>query len=287
MLSILIPVYNCDIRSLASTLSHQIKSLTPPAEIIFLDDGSELRWKKQNREIRHLAGITYEELPENIGRSRVRNRLATLAQYHYLLFLDSDSIIIRDDFVRQYLENCPAYPVICGGRIFPRDCPGERYRLHWLYGTKRETLSRHGFQSNNFLIDKQLFEKIRFDESLQGYGHEDTLFGYQLSCLDITIHSIDNPVLHGQLEKSDDFLKHQVNALHNLVKLKRQYPGMETRLLSFINRLDRWGLSNIFVLFYRRWSRQITANLQGADPKLYLLDLLKLGMYLELRKENA
>ena len=47
------------------------------------------------------------------------------------------------------------------------------------------------------MISKTCFEQISFNEDLQGYGHEDTLFGYELDKKNIQIHHLDNPVLNG------------------------------------------------------------------------------------------
>ena len=50
------------------------------------------------------------------------------------------------------------------------------------------------------------FKKISFNERLSGYGHEDTLFGYELNKNNIQIHHIDNPVLNGHLDTNEAFL---------------------------------------------------------------------------------
>lgn len=283
MLSILIPVYNCDISSLVYALSHQVQILSQPVQILCLDDGSDAEWRAQNRSIKNLPSVEYQELAQNIGRSRIRNRLASMARYRFLVFLDGDSLIIRDDFVMRYLQNAEENCVICGSRIYPDKCPGTEYRLHWTYGIEREQHARAIFQSNNFLIDGLLFNQVLFCESLEGYGHEDTLFGYQLSLHQVSVRYIDNPVLHSKLEKAEEFIRNQHHALKNLFELTKKYPTLKTRLLRTVDRLDRLAISKILVYFFRLSQNQMLVNLKGSNPRMTLLDLYKLGTYLTIR----
>lgn len=285
MLSILIPVFNCDISSLVYALSQQVLTLSQPVQILCLDDGSDPEWRAQNQNVKDLPSVEYRELAQNMGRARIRNRLASMAQYRFLVFLDGDSLIIRDDFVSRYLENAEENCVICGSRTYPDTCPGFEYQLHWTYGVERELHARQIFQSNNFLIDGLLFNQVLFCESMEGYGHEDTLFGYQLSLHQVSLRYIDNPVLHGKLEKSEEFLRNQRNALKNLADLKKKYPDLKTRLLKTVENLDRLGISKILVYLFRSSHHQILANLKGSNPRMVLLDLYKLGTYLTLREK--
>lgn len=285
MLSILIPVYNCDISSLVSALSHQVQNLSQPVQILCLDDGSDAEWRIQNRIIADLPSVEYRELTQNIGRARIRNRLASMARHRFLVFLDGDSLIIRDDFIMRYLEDAEDNCVVCGGRTYPDECPGTEYRLHWTYGVEREQHARGIFQSNNFLIDGLLFNQVLFCESMEGYGHEDTLFGYQLAQHRASIRYIGNPVLHGKLETSTEFIRNQRNALKNLAELQKKYPALKTRLLNTVDKLDRLALSKILIYFFRFSHDQILANLTGSNPRMYLLDLYKLGTYLILREK--
>ena len=93
MLSICVPVYNFDVRQLAGQLSEQAKKAGIPVEILIFDDNSEADIKKINREISSTPSVKYLELPENIGRAAIRNRLAETAKYPYLLYLDRKSVV--------------------------------------------------------------------------------------------------------------------------------------------------------------------------------------------------
>lgn len=279
MLSVLIPIYNQDVTKLVRALQGQLQSL-PEGEIICMDDGSDLSWKENNRHLSQLSGVLYKELPQNIGRSAIRNELASMAQFPYLLFLDGDSEIVSQDFLRKYWQQREGNKVVVGGRVYPKQCPSEEVRLHWTYGTQREQLSGAGFQSNNFLIEKSVFTRIRFDESIRKYGHEDTVFGYQLVKENIPVKHITNPVLHASLEKTGTYLRHQVEAVQNLKKLKNRYPDLETRLTKTVDRLQKYGLYQVVRLLFKSFENSIESHLRSEKPNLNVFDLFKIGLWL-------
>ena len=90
MLSILIPVYNFNIVPLVKELHGQASRLSIPFEIIVLDDCSSELLRDQNKEVSSLPGVKFKILDRNIGRARIRNRLAEMAKYSSLLFMDCD-----------------------------------------------------------------------------------------------------------------------------------------------------------------------------------------------------
>ena len=75
------------------------------------------------------------------------------------------------------------------------------------------------FSTFNVLIDRTVFSKFRFNEELQQYGHEDTLFSYQLKKAGIDIIHIDNGLFHEGLESNRDFLNKTKPGIENLSKL--------------------------------------------------------------------
>ena len=84
-LSILIPIYNRDVTHLVQALVAQAADWAGPVEIICLDDGSLGQYRLINRELVELPSVSYEELPHNLGRSAVRNRLVATARKPWLL----------------------------------------------------------------------------------------------------------------------------------------------------------------------------------------------------------
>ena len=184
MISLLIPAYNTNVYTLVSDLSNQILSSQIPAEIIVLEDGSDEDHKVANSSIASLPFVKYIVSDQNQGRVNTRNKLAQAASNDWLLFIDADSKIISDQFLKNYKEQLsPGADVILGGRIYEAEKPQQQYLLHWKYGSEREKnypgnnhpAKWRGFLTNNFMIRKSVFVQFAFDGKLKGYGHEDTV----------------------------------------------------------------------------------------------------------------
>lgn len=230
MLAICIPVYNFDVNPLINALVTEISSFQIPCEIVVIDDCSNAEFRSINAPVEQ--HVKYVELSKNVGRAKIRNLFLDHTEQEQLLFLDGDSLIISSAFLRTYLDALsPSLPVICGGRTYPEERPSRRQLLRWKYGIQREFKSaiqrsqypNESFMTNNFLINRELLEKIRFDERLTDYGHEDTLFGIELMRAGITIKHIENPILNGDIETNELFLSKTERAVENLVLLMHHY----------------------------------------------------------------
>ena len=92
-----------------------------------------------NKELAFKIDINYTEIPENLGRSRIRNWLGKAAYFEYLLFLDGDSVIKSKDFIKKYIDHAIEDTVIYGGRNYQPNKPKSKKKiLHWKYGSKKE-----------------------------------------------------------------------------------------------------------------------------------------------------
>lgn len=285
MLSILIPVYAYDVGALVHTLHRQACELSQAWEIRLLDDASPAHWLVKNRRLAQLSGVHYQELPHNVGRAKIRNLLCQQAQYEYLLFLDSDSGIDHDDFLAIYVAQLAPDRVLCGGRTYLPKPLAASFHLHWWYGTEREVRPAKkrrqqpyaGFMTNNFIVPKAVMQTIPFNETVTTYGHEDTLFGFQLQAAAIEIMHIDNPVLHIGLDEANRWLEKQRIAIQNLYRLHRQNPALQTQALRWWTRLHRTGLLQLVMPLLKRksslWEQRL---LHQPQPNLRLLDLLKI-----------
>ncbi|NJB86134.1 glycosyltransferase involved in cell wall biosynthesis [Lewinella marina] len=242
MLSICIPVFGYDARPLVRELLRQAEAVSESLEILVYDDHSEDRWRELNRELREMPRVRYTELPQNVGRAEIRNRMVRAAAGNRLLMLDVDSWPNPELLVR-YLSAPPA-AVLVGGTTYAEEPPeNPDYLLHWRYGRHRETVAparrRQGqylqFQSNNFMAERDVLLTHPFPQ-VRGYGHEDTLWGQLLAPDGIEITYIDNPVDHLGLEPTEVFLEKQRQAIENLKQLRRSYPTLTTRLTRFADR---------------------------------------------------
>jgi glycosyltransferase involved in cell wall biosynthesis len=285
-LSVLIPVYNTLVGDLVNELHTQASKLTIPFEIIIADDCSELSTSYLNMKLRSLPHLTYNILSENIGRSKIRNLLFKEAKYENCIIMDGDVAIRNPDFLINYLKELKPGVVVCGGHTYSASPPeNSEHLLHWKYGTNVEVKSAaernknpySGFKTVCFAIQKTLFEKIKFEESVSGYGHEDTLFGIALQKAEIKVIHTDNPVIHLGLDETYTFLEKQKQAIANLKKI---YANSSDKLLLESNiRLLKWVkvpfLVEISALLEPVWM----FGLEKKNPSVLALQLLKLSWW--------
>ena len=291
MISVLIPVYNQKITKLVHSLLDQASKHDITIEVIALDDKSKPSIKKHNASLLHAFNVNYVELSDNIGRSKIRNWLVKLARYDHLIFLDCDSELVDDHFLKSYKEKLPAQ-VIYGGRIYPAKKPRTaRKMLHWKYGTKIESKPAQkraenpyiSFMSNNFLVAKELVKKHPFNEEVHGYGYEDLVWARAIEEVSIPIQHIDNPVIHRGIETNDEFLNKTLNAVKNLDMVHSRGWLPETRLLRSARLILKWKMMPLFQWWYKRNEKKIEQNLHSDDPNLRYFSLWKMKKLIEIR----
>ena len=294
MLSVLIPIYNHDVNNLVTTLDQQLTQSGIPYEIIMADDCSDnLDYCKRNENLSRLASVQYIQNQSNMGRAKIRNRLADAAQYPYLLFIDCDATVQHQDYIKKNLEAIekmqkePLF-VINGGIAYQAEKPDSKYFLRWYYGKKREeesadkraSLPYHHFTPFNVVITKSLFQCINFDESLTSYGHEDTLFGCQLKEQEIPYLHIDNHLIHNGLDTNEEFLKKIRVSIGNLTKLSEdqninKHLLEDNKLLKAYRSCSIIGLPFFLKLIFKKYQTRIEQQL-CEKPSMFLLDLYKL-----------
>ena len=288
MLSICIPIYNCNVKKLTEELYYQAGKQNINYEIILIDDFSENKIHTQNELLKN-ADIRYIRLEKNIGRAKIRNFFLQYAQYEYLLFLDCDSQIVNDNFLKNYLSAINKNTeVICGGRIYKKIKTQKKYRLRYFYGIQRECIPAEirnrnpyqSFMSNNFLIKKEILKKLPFNEKIKGYGHEDTLFGYRLKQNSIAVLHIDNPAAHNFDENNREFLKKTEQAIKNLIFIYQNLTdknfGEEVKLLRTYNNLKKLHFDIILRPAASFLSPIIKIILIKTGKTLFLFDIYKL-----------
>lgn len=301
MLTINIPVYNIDARPLVLKLAELVQDLPTDSEIRVYDDGSENEIKKINRELQTSSGVVYYEVPHNLGRSAIRNKMAEDSRFKYLIFIDADSEIVSDEYLNNYLKNLNKHVVICGGTVYPSPPPEDSSKLlRWHYGSKREAISaeirnsRKGFiiTSNNFCIEKELFLETRFREDIGHYGHEDTLLGFDLYKKGAVPFHIENPVEHTGLESSGTFLVKTRAALENLYFISENIVNNDAEFSRQVNFLNRYKKlisilpEVLFRKFFSVFRLKMERKLKGKNPRLRLFDLYKLCYYATIKNRR-
>jgi len=242
-LSICIPIYNYNCIDSIKILCKQITNLHFNAEILVIDDASNIILDELVNYQNQL--YTYEKLTNNIGRSKIRNLLVEKSKFDYILFLDGDSGI-PENFIEDYVLSIKEHPnsIICGGRIHKSGL-NRGNKLRYNYGIKfedtkpsiRNKKPYYSFMTNNFVSPKAIMQQIPFNEELIKYGHEDTFFGYELKENNIEIIHIDNTVIHLDLDTNQKFIEKTKHSIENLILLKKKYPEFieYSKLLTMIN----------------------------------------------------
>lgn len=298
-ISLLIPVFNYDIAALVHGLKNAFGKVGEFYEIVIGDDGSSTEYKEKYKFLEdENVRVIFSE--KNIGRAAIRNRLALEAGGDMLLFIDCDAMLpgTAEGFISKWVPYMKSSGVICGGILYRDSPPGDPDKLlRWKYGKRNEQLdaaerNKHphaSFSTFNVMIDKSIFEKIRFNEELKQYGHEDTLMGYQFKKAGIDILHIDNGLLHEGLESNLDYLNKTKLGLENLSKLydivtdKKAF-SETCRMLRSYSRLNFFGLTRIFTALFIRFRERIEIRLDTGDTSLRLFEFYKFCMFCTFRE---
>ena len=285
-LSILIPSYNWDCTELVNDLLAQ---LPEDAEIIVGNDKStsEVATKAFQR-IAALKQCRVYEPAENIGRSRIRNRLFELSSGKWILFIDCDTKVDSADYIKNYMDATIQHPadVYYGGMKNTPECP-EGCELRWTYETaaaRRLTMEyrqAHPFDSlttQNFMIRREAFAQTGFDESIRQYGYEDTLLFANLERLGKSVFHLENRLIHLDIDINRQFLAKTREALRTLHSLPEDIRP-KTRMTEMHRRLRKYRLHRAFALlhiFLLPVTRRILCS-RFVSLKLY--QFYKLGYY--------
>ncbi|HLW42228.1 MAG TPA: glycosyltransferase family 2 protein [Flavobacterium sp.] len=294
MLSILIPTYNYNVFPLVQEVFRQCVKENIMFEIIVLDDSSQ-NFYEENNQINTLNNCFYTVLNQNIGRSAIRNLLSTKASFENLLFLDADVRLISNRFIKNYLnfiENNPQYNVVYGGIVYQENKPDNNQLLRWIYGNKREALPAEkrsenayiSFLTLNFLIKKDVFAKVKFNEAIPNLRYEDLLFSYDLMKSNTSVQHINNQVVHNGIENSEFFLQKTNDSLKGLKFLlaNNYLPDDYARLSAVYKLLKQTKLIVLIDLIYKLRKNSFKKNLLSSKPSLLIYDIYRLGYFSKL-----
>lgn len=294
MLSILIPTYNYNVFPLVQEVFRQCVKENIIFEIIVLDDSSQ-KFHEENNQINTLNNCFYTVLNQNIGRSAIRNLLSTKASFENLLFLDADVRLISNLFIKNYLnfiENNPQYNVVYGGIVYQENKPDNNQLLRWIYGNKREALPAEkrsenayiSFLTLNFLIKKDVFAKVKFNEAIPNLRYEDLLFSYDLMKSNTSVQHINNQVVHNGIENSEFFLQKTNDSLKGLKFLlaNNYLPDDYARLSAVYKLLKQTKLIVLIDLIYKLRKNSFKKNLLSSKPSLLIYDIYRLGYFSKL-----
>ena len=295
-LTILIPVYNDNASSLVQALvaeARNVKGLD--YEIIVFDDGStDARCIDANHRLALLPGCNYVSAPHHHCRASMRNAMLRQGRYEWCLMIDARLRPANSDFISRYVhagaDGCGA---VCGGVVVDGGKNAKKlYRenLRFRYEKHAESLhsvairQQHPYQSfrtTNILLRRSVLQHTPYDERIIGYGYEDVMLGRDLEHAGIKVLHIDNPVAYTSFEDNDRYLAKLDEALHTLHCLNSELYGYSPllRTTESLMRLHLRSLVKWCHLIFGKFEHRI---LTGRHPKLFLLQLYKLGAYATL-----
>lgn len=297
-ISLLIPVHNYDLIALVHIMNSAIGKVPEFIEILIGDDGSssEYREKYLSLENENVRVIVSEK---NIGRAAIRNRLALEAKGDFLLFVDADVMLTgtAESYISKWIPHLNVSEVICGGTLYHDTAPGDPDKLlRWRYGKWREqrkATDRNknpyaSFSTFNVVINRSVFSKIRFNEELKQYGHEDTLLGYQLKKAGVRILHIDNGLMHEGLETNKEFLNKTKLGIENLSILYDNVTDKKAfseavKLIRVYQKLKFLRLTRVLSAIFIRYRDRMEIKLDSNKISLILFGFYKMSMFCTYR----
>lgn len=287
MISILIPAKDYDCHELIGRLYSQCERCGTDFEILVGEDGTAPENLIYNSNADRLGNCHRIISESNVGRAKIRNRLAAESKYPLIVFIDCDAVVEKDDFIECYIDSLKEHEVVCGGLYHANVLHDRRCSLRFAYeknaDRSRDAATRNRrpydkFTTFNFGIRRELFMSIKFNESISRYGHEDTLFGNELQRRGSKIIHIDNRLLHNGMEDNATFLLKTEQSLQTLAEIEDRITS--TPLLKTVSKLKRMHLTRIFMLYWNIDRKRLRKNLLGEKPSLREFNIYKLGYYI-------
>lgn len=288
-LSILIPCYNCQCVELVKGLVTQCEDIEGlHYEVIVADDGStDKHLCLLNEELLNLEHVRYITREKNIGRACIRNFLVQQATYEWVLFVDSDLSIIREDYILSYIQLDSTFLVAYGSYEVGNE---NTTNLRYLYekdAAPKHTMEQrklhpyHHLHTANLMMKRTTALTYPFDERFKRYGFEDVLLGKELQEHNVCIAQINNPLLFDHFETNDSYMEKTEEALQTLYTFRNELSGFSS-LLTVNYHLRRWGLHYLILFIFQQKRRKWRTILCGERPNLKLYIIYKLGFFISL-----
>lgn len=293
MLSILIPTYNYSVYPLVDTLQKMAVNDTIAFEIIVMDDCSpNTEYLTDNEFINTLSGCSFLRNEINLGRTATRTKLAQVAKFDYLLFLDADVMPVNDLFIKEYDKFIDSERVVLGGVAYRKGEYTPDTVLRYKYGINREEKSAADRNINpyssvlsaNILVPKKVFLNYNFNEDKNLYGM-DNYFSYNLFVNKIPVLHIDNPVYHLGLENDEVFFRKCIESVKNRKQLLENAEGVENinSLLRHYKKIKKYRLTGVISLGFKLTEPILKKMILKKDPNLFCLDIYRLGYICTLK----
>jgi len=257
-------------------------------EVIVADDGStDKHLCLLNEELLDLEHVRYITREKNIGRACIRNFLVQQATYEWVLFVDSDLSIIREDYILNYIQLDSTFLVAYGGyEVGNENITNLRY-LYEKDAAPKHTMEQrklhpyHHLHTANLMMKRTTALIYPFDERFKRYGFEDVLLGKRLQEHNVCIAQINNPLLFDHFETNDSYMEKTEEALQTLYTFRNELSGFSS-LLTLNYHLRRWRLHYLILFIFQQKREKWRTILCGEKPNLKLYIIYKLGFFISL-----
>lgn len=285
MLSILIPIYNYNVRELLTEIHRQAVETGIEFEIICFDDNSDKHLPNNIKTEKALGNTKIIHSKSNQGRIQARKELCKTSKFNWLLYLDADVIPKHNTFIKEYVNKLNLeIDAIFGGLAYLDSKPNNQAILRWKYGKKFEEVDAHKrnlnpyqiINSANFLIKKNTFKKVISQIKENRYGL-DNYFAALLKQQNFKVLHINNAVYHLGLEYSSTYLNKIEDSIETLLWAfySKKMHGHSNKLLNAFAQIKKLRLNYVVLLFHYLFHPIIRKNVLGKNPNMNLLQLYK------------
>ena len=244
-LSVLTPFYRDDPRPLLAAVNREAAAHGGQVELVLLDDaGGEPNLSRAVAEAAQAMALPVRlvQLAANAGRARGRNQLMAHSRGRHLLFLDSDMLPDRPDFLAAYLALIAAEDpaVTVGGFSVDQAVERPEHALHralalrgdCLPAAERNRVPEKYVWTSNLLVRRDVFSAERFDEAFQGWGWEDTEWGVRVAAR-YGVRHIDNQATHLGLDTAAALAAKYEQSPPNFARMLAHHPEVVRRFPSY------------------------------------------------------
>ncbi len=237
-LSVLTPFFRDDPRPLLAALAREAEALAGAVEVVLLDDaGGDPALSAAVQDAVETCALPARliRLAANEGRARGRNRLAAAARGRHLLFVDSDMLPDRPDFLQAWLALADAGdpPAAFGGFSLVQTRPGREHRLHHAVQAAGETPDAAERSlapgkwvcTSNLLVRRDVLEAEPFDEGFHGWGWEDTEWGARVHAR-FGVRHVENAASHLGLDTAPALVAKYEQSPANFARLHSRHPAL-------------------------------------------------------------
>lgn len=232
-IAVVIPVHNRR-EELLRALTSVIHQTVPVQEIWVIDDASTVELKPFI-ELEGCHILHYHRLEEKSNANVARNKGAELANADFIAFLDSD-----DEWEVNYIEQCKGYLSKGHAGYFSQSkiCKGGQAtaKISRPWGEKVSAVNfllDGGFaQTSSFIVDRDSFLKVQFDEELKRHQDFDFFVRYaksyrwvQLPVCAVLVHWEEGRKVTRDAASEMKFIQRNASEIHP--KILKRYLRMQ------------------------------------------------------------